>query len=114
EDGTFVGPNKTGFFEKTKAEVDARADLLTEITNLMAQSESNKNNLNETVFNYLESVAGASRPKLSGFTADDFYKQKKSTLALQILTVRKVLGEEKAREFVRAQMKEPNLRLIKK
>lgn len=113
EDGTFVGPDKTGFFDKIKAQVDARFDLLTEIATLMAQPESAKGNLYETVFKYVQSVAGSGRPKLSGFAAKEFYKHKKSTLALQILTNRKILGDERAIDFVREQLKEPHIQVTK-
>ena len=114
EDGTFVGPDKTGFFYRIKAESDARLDLLTDIASLMIQPGSARGDSDDAVFGYVQSVAGSGRPRLSGFAANDFYKHRKSIFALQILTNRKTLGDKRAIELIREQLKEPRIQLIKR
>ena len=89
DDGTFVGPNKTGFFERMQAMLNAKVDLLREIT---VASEQDK--LDET----FDSIAAKSRESdvVLGTTAssDDWYYYFRKLYASEISNQRRVHGKE--------------------
>lgn len=59
EDGTFVGDDKSDFFEKVSADINAEYDLATEVAEAQRQGKST-----DEIFKHLEDIAGtASRSR---------------------------------------------------
>lgn len=92
EDGTFVGPDNTGFFAQVKAHVDAKYDLLREV------ELSIKNNKGlEDFLNYVEQLAnkpnGRRGPKA---TPDDHYNFYKKRFAEEFVGVQRNHGRDEA------------------
>jgi hypothetical protein len=104
DDGTFVGPDVTGFFGETKAMISARYDVLNEIM----RGISNPGKTKEDVFKDLEATANQPevllRPKS---TFDDQYKYYKRSYAGEILRSRRFVGDEKALQLALRPMKKP-------
>lgn len=99
DDGTFVGPNSTGFFEEIKAQVDARYDVLNELTNDAARAQA---------FQKLEMVANAPDVELEvGAPPAVHYEFYKRVFARELLSVKKSSGEDKARERARSLLNKP-------
>ena len=104
DDGTFVGPDNTGFFGETKALISAKYDVLTEIM----RGISNPGKTKADVFRDLE--ATANQPKInlrSKSTFDDQYKYYKRNYAEEILGSRTFVGDEKALQLALRPMKKP-------
>jgi hypothetical protein len=92
DDGTFVGPDTTGFFDKTKAEIGARYDLLSEIVH-----GSSKGKSKDDIFNDLANTANQPEVRLdSKSSASDYYNFHKRRLAAEISRARNIVGDEKA------------------
>jgi hypothetical protein len=110
DDGTFVGPDTTGFFDKTKAEIDAQYDLLSEIARRLSSGKSGGDILNE--------LADASqRPGVrinSKSSAADYYDFHKKRLANELSRSRSVVGDEKALAMALSSIKRPWRNLRKK
>lgn len=91
DDGTFVGPDTTGFFAQTEALIGARKDLLDELS----QGTAGKNK--EEVFRRIEVAAGQPEIALdSKSTPADYYSYFKRSYAKEVLQMRKAHGDEKA------------------
>lgn len=104
DDGSFVGPDITGFFEKTKAQISAQYDVLTEITRGLSKPGKTK----EDVFKDLETTAG--QPEITvnpKSTFDDHYKYYKRRYANEILRSRTFVGDDKALAVALRPMKKP-------
>jgi hypothetical protein len=112
EDGSFIGPDKTAFFENTKAEQDAEHDLLQEVKDIVASRHQQDKEFTG-VFEHLQSVAGLENPTLSEFNRTGFYNYKKAIFARQILAVRKKVGEQRTIDYVREELNKPRLMLVK-
>lgn len=111
EDGTFVGDNTTGFFEQIKAQVDAKRDLLNEL----ATESTNPQKSREEVFRRMEAIANQQATDLnSKSTPADYYNYFKGSYANEVLSARKVLGDEKGLEMVLRPMKKQWRFLAKK
>ena len=93
-DGTFVGPNTTGFFEKVKALQSAKHDLLLEI-----QSGARKGKAESELFNEVEALTKGPKIRLGPrSTIDDYYNYHKRRYAAELLRMRKATGGESAIE----------------
>lgn len=104
DDGTFVGPDITGFFGETKAVIRARYDVLNEIM----RGLSNPGKTKEDVFTGLEATANQPEiPLNSKSTFDDQYKYYKRRYAEEILRSRRAVGDEKALRLALRPMKKP-------
>jgi len=90
DDGTFVGPNVTGFFEQMQAMVNAKVDLLHDIA-----ASSQQGNLDQA----LDSIAAMSREPDVKFnsksSADDFYHYFRKLYADEITNKHHAYGKEK-------------------
>jgi hypothetical protein len=93
DDGTFIGPNTTGLFEQTMAQINAKRDLLNEITHSLSKAGKSK----DAVFRELEDTTKQPKVSLdSKSTPEDHYKYHRRFYAAEILRSRGVLGDEKA------------------
>jgi hypothetical protein len=91
EDGSFVGPDASQFFESTKAIVDAQRDLLEWFIKAVRKREG-KRESTDIVFSEMEAmVKEMPRPTGQGSPAD-FYKSEKLGLAEEILRMRDKIG----------------------
>jgi hypothetical protein len=91
EDGLFIGPNASAFFENTKAMIDAQRDLLEWFVEAVRMRERKRESA-DSVFSELENmVEGMPRPTSQGSSAD-FYKNEKLELAREILRMRDRIG----------------------
>jgi len=95
EDGTFVGPNTTGYFEQIQAMLNARVDLLREIA-----VASKKGNLDEV----LDSITATSRePQVvfsERFVADEYYRFFRKIYATEITAQHYAYGKERVVPFL--------------
>lgn len=111
EDGTFVGPDTTGFFDEMEAQVNAKRDLLTEVAGRAADSTEPK----EQIFQYLESVADQSVNSLNPkSTPEDHYRYYRKFYAQRILRSRQRMGEEETITEALSSRSKPWKALIKK
>jgi hypothetical protein len=94
EDGSFVGPDSTGFFEATKAQVDARHDLA-ELLVARARELKQNNKSIEELFTELESLSAQAVPPLPLKAAIDYYNYEKREAAQELLRMRRVVGSSR-------------------
>lgn len=89
DDGTFVGPNNTGFFERIQAIVNAKTDLLKDLA-----LASEQGNIDET----LASIESKSREPdftlTSTSSPEDHYKYYTKLFALEIIGMRSIYAKE--------------------
>jgi hypothetical protein len=104
-DGTFVGPDTTGYFDRIKARFDARDDLLREMSDISAKPAE--------VFNHAKNVPNAERPKLKGLKVSDFYDRSKAELAREIITRQKNMGDQQTIDFIKSESGKPRIQLTK-
>lgn len=89
EDGSFVGPNTTGFFETMQAIVNAKLDLLREVAN--AKERGTEDEALESIT--AKSLETDSMPT-SAPTAEDTYKYYTKLFALEISGMKSVHGKD--------------------
>jgi len=95
-DGTFVGANKTNFFDEVKAQIDAKYDVLSEIDAALAQNKSL-----EDLFTPLEQLANAPAPEPNPqSTPTDYYNFWKKMFAQEALGMRESADNDRARRQV--------------
>jgi hypothetical protein len=111
DDGTFVGPDTSNFFAQTKAVIDARRDLLTEIAIGLSNSDMNR----ETLYGQIQETANQpAEPIDSGSTPTDYYNYFKKFYASEILKTKMLHGQDKALAMAVHPMNKPWARLQKK
>jgi hypothetical protein len=92
EDGTFVGPNTTGFFEEIGAQIKAKSDLLEEISRRIHSSASKQEILQD-----LESIANQTiKPLDPKSTPNDHYNYYRMFYAKQVVRSRRRLNDDEA------------------
>jgi hypothetical protein len=92
EDGTFVGPNTTNFFEGVQGIVDAKRDLLQEIAFAIEHKQTP-----EEIFSMIEQLTNSQNTYTStNATSTNHYNFYKKMYAKEVLQMRKVLGDSKA------------------
>lgn len=92
EDGTFVGPDSTHFFEKIQATIDAKRDVLQEIDFALKH-----NRKIEEIFGNIEGLANSQvEITTPSATSTDHYNFYKKLYAKEILSMRKVMGDNTA------------------
>jgi hypothetical protein len=93
EDGTFVGDDVSGFFAQMKAQVDAKRDVLNELSVESAKARVSK----DQVFATLQSIASQDVFDLnSNSPPSDYYNYYRKHYAKQILTMRQSIGDDRA------------------
>jgi hypothetical protein len=103
EDGTFVGPNSTGFFEKVAALCEAHRDLSTEIA---ADVDAGK--ADDEIFRGLETLAAAPKGAFRKHSSpEDYYNRFKSDYAEQLVRMRGKSGDKQTLEFARRPLNKP-------
>ena len=96
DDGTFIGPNSTHFFEMVEASRNARRDLFRGVG-----LEINKGRHLDEIFKSLEELARQSEVKLNqDSTSADFYSHYKKRVAEEVLHMRQTAGDERTKEFM--------------
>ena len=111
EDGTFVGPDATGFFDRTKAAIDAKRDLLTEVAIGLFKVNKSK----EEVYRHIEAIASQTDETLdSQSTPAQYYNYFKMLYANEILQTRRIYGEDKGLAEALSPSKKPWPKLQKK
>lgn len=110
DDGGFVGLDTTGFFNKVKAQVDARYEVLNGV-----QSNVEKNKRIEEVFKPIEAMADAPKVKLrADSTPEEYYLHEKKLISQELSNIKKHKGDDNALEQVhmRLNKKWPVLRKL--
>jgi hypothetical protein len=108
-DGTFVGDDTSGFFDQVNAQVQAKHDLLNEVTVASA------NNSGDRVFAYIETVASQPAATIGAeSTSADHYSYYRKFYAKQILSSCRVLGNERGLALALGSSKKPWRVLAKK
>lgn len=103
DDGLFVGPDSTGFFDKVVAKRNAKRDLILQIKQDLRQGKSK-----EQILNHLEELAnGRDADSNSNSTNDSYYTRNKKDAAADILRMRGSIGSDGAIEATLRQMREP-------
>jgi hypothetical protein len=92
-DGTFVGPDRTGYFDIFKAEVTAKHDLMAQVVTASKTGQG----LGQ-VASEIESSLPASRQNDShpGTTPAEYYQYYRSRYAQEFLGIRNKLGDQSA------------------
>lgn len=108
DDGTFVGQDSTAYFAKVKSQVEAKRDLLQEVE---ARVRAGKP-LNE-VFSMVEQADSEQGIEIyPDSTPEESYRYYKKVFAREILATKKK-SDRKAIELVRAQLRNPWVKLQK-
>jgi hypothetical protein len=94
EDGSFVGPDASEFFEITKAKIDAQRDMLEWFVEAVRKRER-KGESTDTVFSELEAIVKELPRATSQGSPADCYKNEKLGLAQEILRMRDRIGAAK-------------------
>ncbi len=101
DDGTFVGPDTSNFFNQTKAVIEAKRDFLNELAAGLSNSsklgDSQHGRLQETAAQQLEDLGSKSTPS-------DYYNYFKKLAAIEFLQAKNAQGEEQALEKARLEM----------
>lgn len=93
EDGTFVGPDRSGYCDIFKAEVSAKHDLMARVVTASKTGQG----LAQVAAEIESSLPASPQDYLrSGATPSDLYEYYKSRYAQEFLNVRKKLGDEAA------------------
>ncbi len=107
DDGTFVGPDTTNFFDQTKAVIAARRDLLNEIAVGLSTPDE--------VYKHVEKISNRSfEPVDSSSKPADYYNYFKTIYAKDVLQVIKLHGLDKALKMAATPLKKPWKTLRKK
>ena len=92
DNGTFAGPDTTQTFDKIKATLDARRDLLSEFERNTQPGKSI-----EVGFSRLQEIANGPNVKLdSKATPTDFYNFHQKAYAAELLLMRQALGDSQS------------------
>src|SRR2546423_878240 len=103
DDGSFAGPNETGFFEAVKAEVDARHDLLVDIQKGIQQGKSA-----DEIIRSLEVLEAAPEVDIGlNSTPSDYYKYNKKRFAEKFLNIARHLGNTEAVQLLVKKLDRP-------
>lgn len=94
EDGTFIGPDTSGFFDAVRAQVEAKQDMFSDIEARLERGESPAQ-----VISHLESEAGQLTGGSTGLTATSTYLQQydywNNIYHQEILRMRGSVGDSK-------------------
>jgi hypothetical protein len=109
DDGTFLGPDTTAFFNEVKAQMDARHEILSKV-----QSDLKSGVRVEEILRKLEQIAGQPMPELPEIPSRaEYLNAFRIIFAKDILGMNKVFGVEKAMEDVHQQLSKPWVQLRK-
>jgi len=110
DDGTFVGPNNTEFFEKVVALHKARRDVLEDLS---MKTKTSKNR--DDIFHEAESLAKQPKVKLGKkATTADYYDRFKADFADDVMKMKTISGAQKTLDYYLASLKREWPKLKKK
>lgn len=110
DDGTFAGPDSTGFFSRVKAMIDAEHDLLTEMELSLKEHKTPA-----AVFRHIEEVAQGPAVQLRPDSQpDELYNHYKSRYAKKFLRAKGAIGDEQFIAGALQPLRKPWLKLRKK
>lgn len=90
DDGTFVGPDLSQYFEQLRAGVTAKNDLLRGMLLALRRGESL-----DTVFRHVEAIATQERVQIRpDSTPDDYYNLYRRMYAEEVLHIRAAIGND--------------------
>jgi hypothetical protein len=109
DDGTFVGDNSSGFFERISAQIKARRDFLDDL------NSRSRNKTNDELQAFAASIAGqpATHPN-SKSTPNEYYNYWRTLYAQEVLSSCQVMGNEKALRMALSSIEKPWRVLTKK
>jgi hypothetical protein len=111
DDGTFVGPDTSNFFNQANAVIRAKRDFLSELSGELSGSDKVSDLLHKRV----EETAAQEVADLSSkSTPSDYYDYFKKLSAMEFLQTTKAQGEKKAVEGVQRELKKAWTTLRKK
>jgi hypothetical protein len=93
DDGTLVGPDTTGFFDRVNAVLDAKRNLLESIRN---ETLSNKDARDQFYKQLEQSISQAPGGLNSDSTSTDYYNYFRQLYVNEILRMKSIYGEDKA------------------
>lgn len=110
EDGSFAGPDTTGFFEKINAQVEAKNELIADITENLRLGKTR-----DDVFKDIEAKAAGENIKLDDKTPPaEYHKFFTKLYAGRFNQMRKAFGEDETLAIVRRSNEKPKIKLKKK
>jgi hypothetical protein len=92
EDGTFVGPDRTGYFDIFKADVTARHDLMSRV---VAANKTGQG-LAQVASEIESALPAQKQAHPMGANPGDYYEYYKNQYATEFLNIRKKVGDEGA------------------
>jgi hypothetical protein len=111
DDGTFVGPDTSDFFNQTRAAIDGKRSLLEKIGNDL----SNENRTRAEIYTDLEEIATQAAQRLDAESSPaDYHQYFKAMYANEILRMKGIHGDEKALALAMLPLGRPWLELRKK
>ncbi len=111
--GTFIGPNTTDYFERVKARLDAKIEVLNEISRIFALPATSQAQSHAVVFKYAERLLKETPAKKPGFSAEAFYDRSKHNFAKEIIGQRTKSSDEQAIKNVLNEMPYRHIKLVK-
>lgn len=111
DDGTFVGPDTTGFFDKIQIQVNAKLDVVAAIAEKVKLKKSD-----DEVFKDVEVKANYKGKHFldERATLTDRYNHYSKSFATQLLQMRRIYGDKKAIAIALRSAGKPRLKLKKK
>lgn len=109
DDGTFLGPDTTAFFNEVESQMDARHEILSKV-----EADLKSGVRVEDIFRKLEQIAGQPMPELPELPSrGEYLSFFKILFAKDILGMKNVFGTEKAIDDVHQQLSKPWVKLRK-
>lgn len=108
DDGTFIGPDTSGFFTEVKSQMDARYEILREV-----QNELKSGKQTDEIFNGLEKIRDRKTAKLGESPTSDVRSYFRNMFARDVLGKKEHWGADKAIEDVQQQLSKPWVNLRK-
>jgi len=100
DDGTFVGPDQSGFFERFKAQVTAKQDVMNQVLDGVAKRQSVES-IADQLKASVPSTGGLLERTLQTATPADWYQFFRSRDVSSFLSTRTAYGDDKAVDFAR-------------
>ncbi|HKV41678.1 MAG TPA: hypothetical protein VJX67_20915 [Blastocatellia bacterium] len=111
DDGSFVGPDTSGFFEKIKANCDARRDLYTSFLANVAREQRRDAALDH--LRKLSDPMSAENTALAKSSGQDYVAAARMMYARELVRLWDLQGPDKAIELIRSRVEKPWAQLRK-
>lgn len=100
DDGTFVGPDQSGFFDRFKAQVTAKQDVMNQVLDGVAKGQSVES-IADQLKASVPSTGGLLERTLQTATPADWYQFFRSRDVSSFLSTRAAYGDDKAVDFAK-------------